>query len=285
MGTQIKGKQLYLLVIALIIGSSSFLRAADKTDHKRKLVWSDEFNYSGHPDSTKWIFETGFLRNVEDQYYTDRLKNVRVEDGKLILEADKEAVKNTAFVSKEVKDWRKNREYSKYTSGSISTRGKGEWTYGRIEVRAKLPKGVGLWPAVWMLGKNIPEVGWPKCGEIDIMEHVGFNADTIFGTIHTGAYNHIKGTQKGKKLLINNPYNEFHTYVVEWAPERIDFYLDKDRYYSFANEHKTTEEWPFDQPFYLKLNIAVGGMLGGQKGIDDSVFPEKMVIDYVRIYQ
>ena len=275
----------YILLVIFIIGCFNLAKAAQKPPQKQKLVWSDEFNYSGKLDSTKWSYETGFKRNREDQYYTDRLKNVRVENGMLILEADKEAVKNVAFVSKDAKNWRTNREYSKYTSGSIETKGKGEWTYGRIEVRAKLPKGVGSWPAIWMLGKNIPEAGWPKCGEIDIMEHVGFNADTIFGTIHTGAYNHIKGTQRGKKLLIEDPYTKFHVYAIDWTPEKIDFYMDGNRYYSFANEHKTTAEWPFDQPFYLKMNIAIGGMLGGREGIDDSAFPQKMEIDYVRIYQ
>jgi len=152
-------------------------------------------------------------------------------------------------------------------------------------VKAKLSKGVGLWPAIWMLGENKAEVGWPKCGEIDIMEHVGFEKDSIFGTIHTKAYNHMIGTQRGKKIFIDKPYSEFHLYSVEWTPEKMDFLLDGVVYNHIENEHKTTDEWPFDQNFHLKLNIAIGGGLGGKKGIDNAVFPQQMVVDYVRVYQ
>jgi beta-glucanase (GH16 family) len=257
----------------------------DQGTRQLSLVWSDEFEYSGKPDPEKWTYEEGFIRNKEDQYYTNQLKNVRVENGKLIIEAHKEAVKNTGFAPEQSRDWRKNRAVSAYTSGSISTEGRAEWLYGRIEVCAKLPKGRGTWPAIWMLGTNRDSVGWPKCGEIDIMEHVGFDPDSIFGTVHTEAYNHMKGTQKGKRVFIEDPYDEFHCYIIEWTPEKIDFLLDGERYYTVRNEHKTADEWPFDQPFYLKLNIAVGGGLGGKRGIDDSIFPQKMEIDYVRVYQ
>lgn len=250
-----------------------------------QLVWNDEFNYKGKPDSTKWGYETGLIRNVEKQYYVDSLKNARVEKGLLILETHKEQIKNSAFVSKDDKDWRKQWEFADYTAPSLSTKNIAQWTYGRIEIRAQLPKGTGLWPAFWMLGTNYNEVKWPECGEIDIMEHVGFNPDSIFGTIHSKAYNHMKGTQKGKKIHIEKPYDAFHIFAIEWTPEKIDFILDDTVYNHIENEHKTTAEWPFDQDFYLKLNIAVGGMLGGKKGIDDSVFPQKMLIDYVRVFQ
>lgn len=250
-----------------------------------KLVWSDEFNYSGKPDSTKWAFEYGLKRNREKQYYTDSLKNVRVDKGMLILEAHKEKIKNKAFVSKKAKNWREKWEYTHYTAPSLTTKNIAEWTYGRIEIRAQLPKGVGLWPAFWMIGTNYDEVGWPECGEIDIMEHVGFEPDSIFGTIHTKAYNHMKGTQKGKKIFIDKPYETFHMFALEWTPEKMDFILDDTVYNHIENEHKTTYEWPFDQDFHLKINIAVGGMLGGQKGIDDSVFPQQMLVDYVRVFQ
>jgi beta-glucanase (GH16 family) len=250
-----------------------------------KLVWSDEFNYKGKPDSTKWGFEYGLKRNIEKQYYVDSLKNARVEKGVLILEARKERIKNTAFVSNEAKSWRENWEYAEYTAPSLTTKNIAEWTYGRIEIRAQLPKGTGLWPAFWMLGANYKEVKWPDCGEIDIMEHVGFSPDSIFGTIHTKAYNHMKGTQKGKKIYIEKPYESYHIFALEWTPERMDFILDDTIYNSIINEHKTKAEWPFDQNFYLKMNIAVGGMLGGRKGIDDGVFPQKMLVDYVRVFQ
>lgn len=136
-----------------------------------------------------------------------------------------------------------------------------------------------------MLGNNRKEAGWPACGEIDIMEHVGFNPDSIFGTIHTQAYNHMKGTEKVKKIYIEKPYDSFHVFAIEWTQEKIDFILDDNVYNHIENEHKTVVEWPFDQEFYLLLNVSVGGMLGGQKGIDDNVFPQQMLIDYVRVYQ
>jgi beta-glucanase (GH16 family) len=203
------------------------------------------------------------------QYYTkaDTL-NAVVRNGKLFITARKVDI-----------------EGKKFSSARLSTKGKAEWTYGKIEINAKLPAGRGLWPASWMLGANINEVGWPESGEIDIMEHVGFSRDSIFGTVHTSAYNHLKGTQKGTTAFIKNPYSEFHTYSVEWTPEKMDFMLDHKVYYTVINEHKTNAEWPFDNPFYLLLNIAVGGNLGGKEGVDENVFPAVMEVDYVRIYQ
>lgn len=249
------------------------------------LVWSDEFNDDGKPDATKWSHEIGLIRNIEKQYYTDSLKNSRVEKGHLILETHKEKIKNAAFENKGVENWRKNQEFSEYTAASLTTKNLAEWTYGRIDIRAKLPKGVGLWPAFWMLGANQDDVSWPECGEIDIMEHVGFDSDSIFGTIHTKAYNHMTGTQKGQHTYIDKPYDTFHTYTLVWTPEYMDFILDGNVYNHIENENKTTHEWPFDQDFHLKINVAVGGMLGGQKGIDDQSFPNTMMIDYVRVYQ
>lgn len=152
-------------------------------------------------------------------------------------------------------------------------------------MRAKLPKGVGLWPAIWMLGDNLNEIGWPESGEIDIMEHVGFNPDSIFGTIHTKAYNHILNTEKGKKTYIQNPYSDFNVFVLEWTPDKMDFLLNDVVFNAIENEKKTTAEWPFDQKFHLIINVSVGGMLGGRKGIDDGVFPQKMLVDYVRVFQ
>tara|TARA_R110002096_G_scaffold435214_1_gene659763 strand:- start:3312 stop:4907 length:1596 start_codon:yes stop_codon:yes gene_type:complete len=255
-----------------------------------ELVWSDEFNYKGKPDLTKWTYDYGFLSNREEQYYTDSLKNARVENGNLIIETHKEKAANKDYKNEDFKkkSWVKyiaEIDTAKYTSARLKTMGLASWKYGRIEVKAKLPKGVGLWPAIWMLGNNRKEVGWPECGEIDIMEHVGFNPDSIFGTIHTKAYNHTKGTEKGKKIFINKPYDDFHVFAVEWTPEKMDFILDDTVYNHIENEHKTKAEWPFDQEFYLILNVSVGGMLGGQKGIDDSIFPQQMLIDYVRIFQ
>ena len=255
------------------------------SEKKYELVWHDEFDGDGTPDATKWKYELGLIRNEEAQYYTDSLKNTRMEDGHLILEAHKEQIANTGFTAEDAKRAKENREFAAYTSASITTKTIAEFTYGKFEVRAKLPSGRGIWPAIWMLGKNIDSVGWPESGEIDIMEHVGYEKDTIYGTVHTKAYNHGIGTEKGGSVFIENPYSEFHTYSVEWTPEKIDFLLDGEVYQQFVNENKTTDEWPFDQAFFLKLNVAVGGSWGGLKGIDDSIFPQRMLVDYVRVYQ
>jgi beta-glucuronidase len=257
----------------------------NRIDRKYALVWADEFNYRGKPDAKKWSYEIGYIRNHESQYYTGRKENVRVENGNLLIEARREMVKNIHFKSFADKDWRFNKEFSEYTSASVTTQNLGEWTYGKLEVSARLPKGIGSWPAIWMLGANINEVGWPKCGEIDIMEHVGFDPNVIHGTAHTQTYNHMRGTQLGKKIPVDDVYNKYHVYSIEWTPERIDFLVDGVVYNTVFNRHKTTDEWPFDQNFHLKINNAIGGDWGGQKGIDDTSFPQKMYVDWVRVYQ
>ncbi len=276
--------QYILLLVVLTSVSCSDTHNLPDNLKKYTLVWEDEFNYSGKPDPLKWNYETGMIRNHEEQFYTDKSKNVRVEKGTLIIESIYEKILNP-FYDPNSDHWPKNIEIAQYSSGSITTKGIVSWRYGKIEVKAKLPKGVGLWPAIWMLGDNINRVGWPDCGEIDIMEHVGFEKDLIFGTIHTGAYNHIDKTSKGKSEVIKDPYSKFHIYTVEWTPDKIDIFLDEHLYFSFRNENKTVKEWPFDQLFHLKINTAVGGGWGGQHGIDDSIFPQQFVIDYVRVYQ
>lgn len=265
--TYLMKKIIFLCGGLLLVG----MVQAQKKDWK--LVWSEEFNYKGLPDSTKWGYETrgnsyGWGNN-EKQYYTAyNTANATVSDGTLKITARKETVENKA-----------------YTSARLSTAGKAEFQYGKIEVRAKLPAGRGTWPAIWMLGKNISTTRWPECGEIDIMEHVGYEKDSIYGTVHTEAYNHIKGTQKGKSIYIATPYDDFHLYTIEWTKDKIDFLVDGKVYNSFKNERLSTKEWPFDQPFYLILNVAVGGNWGGKKGIDEAVFPATMEVDYVRVYQ
>lgn len=236
-----------------------------------KLVWSEEFDYNGLPDSTKWSYETGGhgWGNNELQYYTRAsLSNAEVNNGTLKIHA--------------IKEKKENREY---TSARLVTRGKKEFTYGRIEIRAKLPPGRGLWPAIWMLGSNISKVGWPMSGEIDIMEHVGYEKDSVLATIHTDSYNHVKGTQKTRKTFLADPYQSFHTYWIDWTPEHMDFYVDSTLYNHIQNEHKTVKEWPFDAPFFLVLNIAIGGNLGGKQGVDTTIFPGTMEVDYVRVYE
>ncbi len=236
------------------------------------LVWSDEFDYSGAPDSAKWGYEQGYVRNNEMQYYTNKLENARVEDGNLIIEARRD--------SSVIGD-----DTLKVSSASLNTAGKQKWTYGKIEVRAKIPSFLGSWPAIWMLGSNVSEVGWPMCGEIDMMENVGFDPDTVHFNIHTEAYNHVKGTNKGKRVFLKDPEAEFHVYTLEWYEDRLDFFLDSTKVFTFKNEGKGAEVWPYDKAHYLLLNLAVGGAWGGVKGVDLNALPQKFIIDYVRVYQ
>jgi beta-glucanase (GH16 family) len=233
-------------------------------------VWSDEFDKPGLPDSAKWGYEEGYIRNGELQFYTvKRAKNARVEKGHLILEAHREDFQGKRF-----------------TSASLRTKGKADWHYGRVEVRAKLPGGVGLWPAVWMLPTEDRFGIWPASGEIDIMEHVGFDKGVVHGTIHNKAYNHIRGTQKGKQVAVADCEDTFHVYAMEWSKEKIDVFVDDKKYFSFENDGRdVSATWPFDHPFYLILNIAIGGSWGGQKGVNEAVFPQRMEIDYVRVFK
>ncbi|WP_262147106.1 glycoside hydrolase family 16 protein [Chryseobacterium foetidum] len=259
--------------IAILIGGTlvfSLLNcASNKPDSSRNLIWSDEFNYKGLPDSTKWGYDVGGdgYGNNEAQFYTkNRLENARVENGNLIIEAKKE-------------NWEKNQ----YTSARLLTKGKFSFQYGTVEVRAKLPKGRGTWPAIWMMSENMKE--WPDDGELDIMEHVGFNQGFVHASVHTKKYNHIINTQKTDTLFVKDTSEKFHIYKADWTPEKIDVYIDDQKFFTYENKEKTYESWPFDQPYFIILNLAVGGFWGGKKGIDDSIFPQKYEIDYVRVYQ
>jgi beta-glucanase (GH16 family) len=232
------------------------------------LVFSDEFETPGSPDPAKWGYEIGYIANDEKQYYTSRSENARIEGGQLVIEARREAYQGYA-----------------YTSARLNTQRRFELRYGRVEVRARLPTGRGGWPAIWMLGANIDEVGWPACGEIDIMENVGFDPLRIHASVHTAAYNHTLGTHKTASVTIASPSEDFHVYAMEWYSDRIETFVDGERYFTFRNEGTGSRTWPFDQPHYLLLNLAIGGNWGGQQGIDDTLFPKRLLVDYVRIYQ
>ncbi len=235
-------------------------------------VWADEFDKDGLPDPAKWTYDTGGhgWGNRELQYYTaNRAENALMKGGMLLITARKGDLEGKA-----------------YTSARMVS--KAGWKYGYIEIRAKLPKGRGTWPALWMLPVSRWEKGgtrWPLCGEIDIMEHVGYDEGVVHGTVHTQAYNHVAGTQKGKQVTVADATSEFHVYALDWKPDGMEILVDGKAYFSFANEGKGKEVWPFDEPFRLLMNIAVGGNWGGRKGVDEAVYPQEMAIDYVRVYE
>ena len=165
------------------------------------------------------------------------------------------------------------------------TQGKGDWLYGRIEVNAKLPKGRGTWPAIWMLSSDWAYGAWPESGEIDIMEHVGYNPNVIHGSTHCNKYVHTKGTQKTGTINISDAVGAFHNYILEWNKDSIKVFVDDKHYFTSINEQRGWEYWPFFKDFHLILNVAVGGSWGGAQGIDATVFPQKMEVDYVRVYK
>lgn len=238
-----------------------------------ELVWADEFDYEGLPDDSKWDYDTGGhgWGNNELQYYTAG-DNAYVKDGHLYIEARKE-----------------EKEGMDYTSSRMVSRGKGDWLYGKIEVSAKLPSGLGTWPAIWMLPTDWEYGGWPASGEIDIMEHVGYDQNRIHASVHTESYHHKINTQKTSTRIIEGVSDEFHVYSIEWLPDKIMAYIDGDLYFTFdPKDYKmvpTYKEWPFDKKMHILLNIAVGGDWGGARGMDEDIYPVQMVIDYVRVYQ
>ncbi len=254
----------------------AFSLASAAQSRFNKLVWSDEFTGNGLPDSSKWGYDKGNgcpdncgWGNHELEYYTTaRAENARVENGVLIIEARKEDYSGAA-----------------YTSARLVTKNKGDWQYGRFEIKAKIARGVGMWPAIWMLPTKWAYGSWPKSGEIDIMENVGYWAISIFGTVHTGAFNGMLGTQKSKSIPFTDLSAAFHVYKLEWTPDSISFYVDDKLYNVFTNRHTGVDAWPFDQQFHLLLNVAVGGDWGGKFGVDNTIFPQKMLVDYVRVYQ
>lgn len=234
--------------------------------------WQDEFNTPGKPDAAKWSYDLGDhgWGNNELENYTDKIENAKVENGNLVITAIKEPSGKRDF-----------------SSARLVSKGKGDFLYGKFEIRAKLPKGRGTWPAIWMLfsQNNYGNNGWPDNGEIDIMEHVGFDQDRVHGNIHTKAFNHSIHTNKGNSVTVKGVSEDFHVYACEWTPEAITILLDGKPYFTFKKEASYQwQEWPFDKPQHLILNVAVGGNWGGQKGVDNSIFPQKMEIDYVRVY-
>lgn len=258
-------------IAASVIASLETLETVNPAEG-RKLIFKEEFNRQGQPNQKTWLYEHGMVRNGEAQFYTrDRQENARQEGGNLVIEARKEK-------------WEK----AEVTSASLTSRK--AFLHNYVEVRAKFPTGRGTWPAIWLLAESIRAKGdkympWPLCGEIDMMENVGFDPEVIHFTIHTEAYNHTKGTQKAAQVRVPRAWDEFHTYGLDWKKDRLDFYFNGKKVFTYAKEADKQEVWPFDKPHYLILNLAIGGGWGGARGIDDAIFPSKFLIDYVRVYQ
>ena len=280
-----KNQIVYLILISLLVASCSTSKKADKnsgtsksdvsevTKSGWKLVWVDEFNYTGLPDSTKWKYDTegnaDGWGNSEAQFYTiARPQNAHVANGKLDISAIRE-----------------DYEGKKFTSARLVS--KADWEYGRVEVRAKLPDGLGTWPAIWMMpgGWSFNDDNWPFVGEIDIMEHVGHDLNVIHASAHSKDYQWQIGTQKTGIITVPDATTNFHNYIFEWSPEVMKTYVDDSCFFVYRNEGLGETKWPYDKPFYLILNVAVGGAWGAQKGIDESAFPQTMEVDYVRFYK
>jgi beta-glucanase (GH16 family) len=267
-------------ILLIFVMQSCIPKAARQKEAKEEtktwsLVWGDEFDYNGLPDSSKWNYDVGGhgWGNNEKQFYRENsLENAYVEDGILHIAALK-----------------KDFEESSYTSARLTTYQRFSLQYGKVEVMAKLPKGKGTWPAIWMLPPSIKEniEPWPLCGEIDVMEHVGKDPNVIHTSLHSELYNHVKGTQITHFEKFDDVFDAFHKYAIEWTTESIKFFVDDNLFFeSFKGQDgriETNEGWPFDKPYYLILNLAIGGNWGGE--IDDTIFPVEMQIDYVRVYQ
>ncbi len=242
---------------------------------KWDLIWSDEFNIDGQPDSSQWSFDTAgnawdWGNNEKQNYTSEAAKNCWIENGSLIIEARKE--QTSTSVDKETKE---------YSSARLRTKGKGDWLQGRFEIRAKLPKGVGTWPAIWMLPTDDSYGGWPHSGEIDIMEAIGSEPETHYSTVW--CTNSEDSDGDGDTLRVADHSEQFHTYIMEWNSDSLSFWVDSSHVHSYHNKQTSEKQWPFDKRFHLLLNLAVGGDWETQ--VDSASFPARLEVDYVRVYQ
>jgi len=248
-----------IIIVSMAVLISSFVLSQSKKGYK--LVWQDNF-YGKTIDTTAWthqVAKPGWVNN-ELQRYTNG-ENSEIKNGKLFITA--------------------RNENNEYTSSRLITKDKRIFTYGIVEIKAKLPKGNGTWPALWMLGNNIDQVGWPACGELDIMEHVGRETGVVHTSIHNSSG--YGATPYTSKITIKKPYDRFHIYAMEWTERYITFYVDGRAVYNYKPEELNAATWPFDKPAYIIFNIAIGGTWGGK--VDNSIFPTTMTIDWVKLYQ
>ncbi len=254
---------MYFKKIALLVTSIIVITAANA---QYKLVFNDNFN-KRTLNTTYWNIDTGCKwYNNEAQCYTNT--NINIKKGKLQLIAKKQ-----------------QQQQKNYTSARINTQHKFSFTYGKISIRAKMPLGNGTWPALWMLPETNQYGNWPKSGEMDIVEYVGYDSTTLHCTMHTACCNHTKGTQVTNTIYMPNATNTFHVYTLEWTKDTIKGFVDDTLYYTYINKKEGTTQWPFDKPFYLIINLAIGGDWGGKNGIDDTIFPTIFEVDWVKVYQ
>lgn len=272
-----KKTQTIIPIIAAIVISScnptSDKKKANDEEGGYQLVWSDEFDYNGLPDSTKWLYDTegndAGWGNKESQFYTTaRGENAYVKDGILHIRAIRESFEGKDFTS------------ARLVSNA-------DWQYGRFEISARLPEARGTWPAIWMLpgGWSFNDGGWPDIGEIDIMEHVGHDPEVVHSSAHSKDYHWQAGTQKTGTIQVPGATENFHTYTLEWTPDVLRSYVNDSLFFEYENEGLGESKWPYDKPFYLIMNLAVGGHWGSVKGIDSTAFPQTMEVDYVRVYR
>lgn len=256
-----------LLLITILLLTSCAATPPVPAPPGMKLVWHDEFDGKAI-DKANWTYDLGGggWGNGEAQFYTDRPENARTEKGLLIIEARQEKY-----------------EGSYYTSARLKTQGRQEFQHGRIEARIKAPKGAGLWPAFWMLGASFDGSNWPDCGEIDIMEYVGREPDLVMGTAHGPGYSGALGLGKWNRQKYDIA-DDFHTYAIEWQPGQIKWFYDGAEYFTLSRADVGDRQWVFDRPFFIILNLAVGGTLGGVIGLD-TVFPAQVQVDYLRVFQ
>jgi len=269
------------IIVLLVIGTIAFLSflyfsktyTANIKSDELTLVWSDDFDYNGLPDSSKWDYDTegnvyGWGNNEEQYYTVANPENAIVKNGKLFI---------TAL----------NKPYGEKDFTSARLVSKADWQYGRIEVNAKLPDGRGTWAAIWAMpgGWSFEDGNWPDVGEIDIMEHVGHDLGVIHASAHSKDYQWQKQTQQTGAIYFSDVSTNFHTYTLNWTPDYMQAFVDDSLFFEYHNEGLGVSKWPYDKPFYLILNVAVGGIWGNSKGIDTTAFPQTMEVDYVRVYQ
>lgn len=268
------------------VGDMLDLYDYDKVKSSYELYWNDEFNGTSL-DTTKWKYDTGTgaayglwgWGNNELQYYTNSTNNIFVEDGYLTIRALEESKKDT------------NGYTADYTSAKITTQNNLNFTYGYVESKIKVPAGKGNWSAFWMMPDKSVYGGWPNSGEIDIMEHVGYDYGNIHANTHTEKYHGGGHNGLGGSKVLQDISSEYITYGVEWLPDRLNYYINDELYYTYLPKNWsgtgqiTTDVWPFDQDFYIILNLAIGGLWGGSQGVDPNICPNDMIIDYVRVYK